>query len=195
MKNKICVPYLLLYILVPTISFIFFIILIAISSSINDTLSLLLIVLYSVLFLLWFALVPIITPILFRNSAHKKLTQSGFQIERIYSTFTYSLMIDIKRGKIAMLTSFNPFTATVISANSLDKIWIDTGNSHGNTKTNRVGVLFRSGNEVTRFDTYCQQRRIYLPINHPAIIAAIQKADTIAQELNEAWKNSSKACN
>ena len=103
MKNKICVPYLLLYILVPTISFIFFIILIAISSSINDTLSLLLIVLYSVLFLLWFALVPIITPILFRNSAHKKLTQSGFQIERIYSTFTYSLMIDIKRGKIAML--------------------------------------------------------------------------------------------
>lgn len=144
---------------------------------------------------LWFILFPIIATSVFRNTAYKKLAKSGFKIEKIYKSYTHSLLIDISGGKVAILYPFNPATPYIFSAKRIQKIWIHEDERQWDHYIATVGVRFIVDNEKEMFDTYNQRfgksgNRVYLPQNHPKIIAARQSAHNIACELDQAWRNS-----
>ena len=148
----------------------------------------------SVIMVLWFVLAPIIATSIFRNTAYKKLAKSGFKIEKIYKNYTYSLLIDISGGNVAIIYSFNPANPYIFSAKRIQKIWIHEDERQSNQYIGTVGVRFMVDNEQEMFDTYNQRikkKKIYLPPNHPNIIAARQSAHNIACELDQAWRNSS----
>ena len=194
MKNKVNMLYLLTYILVGIMLF-FSVILISIVGAICSSDWIVIPILFvSVIMVLWFGLVPFIAPSVFRNTAYKKLANNGFKIEKVYKNYTYSLLIDISGGKVAIIYSFNPITPYIFSAKRIQKIWIYEDKRQSNQYIGTVGVRFIVNNEEEMFDTYNQRKgkssaKVYLPQNHPNIIAARQNAHNIACELDQAWRN------
>ncbi|MBQ3514579.1 MAG: hypothetical protein IJA32_12425 [Lachnospiraceae bacterium] len=194
MKNKVNISYLLTYILVGIMLFFLVILFSVVGAVGNSDWIVIPILLGSVMMVLWFALVPIIAPSVFRNTAYKKLAKSGFKIEKIYKNYTYSLLIDISGGMVAIIYSFNPITPYIFSAKRIQKIWIHEDKRQPNQDVGTVGVRFIVDNEEERFDTYNQTKgkshaKVYLPQNHPNIIAARQNAHNIVCELEQAWRN------
>lgn len=63
-----------------------------------------------------------LSPLILRNSAYKKLARNGFNIQREYKNLTYSLLIDITGGKVAKIYSFSPSTPYIIDAGQIQKI-------------------------------------------------------------------------
>lgn len=202
MIKKVSIPYILVYILVAVViySVIFIAIVPSAFADSNSSHSILLSFLPLIAILtaiLWLVLVPIFAPALFRKYASRKLAKSGFKIDRTYKTFPYTLMIDINGGKLAMLFPFSPITASVVPASCIERIWVDDGRTINNTSKN-VAVQFNIGNESTRFNTYRQgvgNKSVHLPINHPVIVDATQKAYNIACELDLAKQNSINSAN
>ena len=194
MKNKVNIPYLLTYILVGIMLFFSAIPISIVGSADNSNWIFIPMLFVSVIMVLWFVLAPIIATFIFRNTAYKKLAKSGFKIEKIYKNYTYSLLIDISGGNVAIIYSFNPANPYIFSAKRIQKIWIHEDERQSNQYIGTVGVRFIVDNEQEMFDTYNQRikkKKIYLPPNHPNIIAARQSAHNIACELDQACRNSS----
>lgn len=194
MGKRVNIAYLLTYILVGVMLFFSVILTSIVGAVSNNDLVFIPIFLISVLMVLWFALVPIIAPSVFRNTAYKKLAANGFKMEKVYKNYTYSLLIDVSGGKAAIIYSFNPAAPYLFSAKRIQKIWIYEDICQWNQYVGTVGVRFIVDNREEKFDTYNQRKgkssaKVYLPPNHPNIIAARQKAHNIACELDMAWRN------
>lgn len=134
-----------------------------------------------------------LSPLILRNSAYKKLARNGFNIQREYKNLTYSLLIDITGGKVAKIYSFNPSTPYIIDAGQIQKIWICEDKEPICNRVGVIGVRFVVCNNVEIFDL-CNQStgrargKVYLDSNHPRVIEARQTAHKIACELNDSWK-------
>lgn len=192
--KKVNIPYLLTYILVIVILIIISTIISFFGTLTDNNWVFVLVLLCSLIMVLWIVLVPMIAPSVFRNIAYRKLTNSGFKIEKVYRNFTYSLLIDITGGMVAKIYSFNPITPYVFSAKRIQKIWIVESKRPYDNHIGVVGVRLIVDNKTEIFDTYNQSvnktgAKIYLPPNHPNIISAKQKAHNIACELNQAWRS------
>lgn len=195
MKKKVNIPYLLTYILV-AILLCFSSMLIVIAGAIsNDDSVLIPGVLCALLMILWLVLVPIIAPSVFKKMAYSRLAKNGFNIEKVYKAYTYSLVMDITGGRVAMIYSFNPTTPYVFPAKKIQKIWIDEKKRDSDNYIGLIGVRFIVDNKEESFDTYHQSvgktgTKVYLPPNHPNIISARQNANNIVAELNKACEQS-----
>lgn len=190
MNRKVNASFLLVYILVAIIIFIIPIAIMVTFGMSNDWVVIPLI-LFSLIFVLWLVLVPIIAPSIFRKSAYKKLEKFGFKIEREYKNLTYTLLIDITGGRVAKIYSFNPSNPYIMDSGRIQKIWVDEMRNSIND-VGIVSVKFVVNNNIEYHILYNQTvgkgKRVYLPQNHPRIISARQEAHKIACELNDSWK-------
>lgn len=190
MNKKINSTYLITYILTAIFMFILMIIFFMGGMLSHNNWMFVPAILCALLMVLWLALVPVVVPVIFRNVAYNRLESRGFKIERIYKNFTYSLLIDITDGLVAIIYSFNPATPYVFSAKRIQNVWIDEKTRQYDNYIGLVGVRFIVDGRLEMFDTYNQSvgktgAKVYLSPNHPNIISARQNAQNIISDLRK----------
>ena len=120
----------------------------------------------------------------------QELEGSGFTPNHTFDSDGCTVVVDIVRGKIAMLFFWNPFQSYVLPASRISKIWTDDGKTGVGplTGSSRVSFLFTVDNIRIRVNTFTSNKRWRMDSDY--ILTGISKADMMAEALEEAKERS-----
>ena len=121
-----------------------------------------------------------------KKAMEKKLDQEGFTRNQTFYGSSHTVVVDIRRGMIALLFFWNPFELFVLPAGRITKAWAEDGAGGAGFMrgTNRVGFLFLIDNVKVRVNTFTSNQR--WKMDDPKILEAISKADMMVQILETA---------
>ncbi len=125
-----------------------------------------------------------------RKKMLQELEGSGFTPNHTFDSDGCTVVVDIVRGKIAMLFFWNPFQSYVLPASRISKIWTDDGKTGVGplTGSSRVSFLFTVDNIRIRVNTFTSNKRWRMDSDY--ILTGISKADMMAEALEEAKERS-----
>lgn len=121
-----------------------------------------------------------------KKALEKELDKQGFTRNQTFYGRNQTVIVDIRRGKIALLFFWNPFEPFFLSADRVTKAWTDDGAAGSGflRGTSRVSFLFLVDELKIRVDTFTSNQRWKMNDEH--VLTGISKADMWVQVLAEA---------
>lgn len=124
------------------------------------------------------------------KALERKLDQDGFTRNQTFYGRGKTVIVDLKKGEIALLFFWNPFNPFIFSAARVEKSWVDDGKMGSGflEGSSRVSFLFVVDGIKIRVDTFISNQRFRM--DDDRITKGIGKANTMAQMIKEAQKAS-----
>ena len=121
-----------------------------------------------------------------KKAMEQQLDQQGFTRNQTFYGSTHTVVVDIRKGVIALLFFWNPFESFIIPASRVTKAWTDDGAAGSGflRGTSRVSFLFLIDGIKLRVDTFTSNQRWKMNDEH--VLTGISKADMWVQVLAEA---------
>lgn len=121
-----------------------------------------------------------------KKAMEKKLDQEGFIRNQTFYGSSHTVVVDIRKGMIALLFFWNPFVPYILPASRVSKAWTDDGAAGSGFMrgTSRVSFLFLIDGIKIRVNTFTSNQRWKMNDEH--VLTGISKADMWVQVLAEA---------
>ena len=121
-----------------------------------------------------------------KKAMEKKLDQEGFTRNQTFYGSSHTVVVDIRKGRIALLFFWNPFVPYILPASRVAKAWTDDGAAGSGFMrgTSRVSFLFLIDGIKIRVNTFTSNQRWKMNDEH--VLTGISKADMWVQVLAEA---------
>ena len=121
-----------------------------------------------------------------KKAMEKKLDQEGFTRNQTFYGSSHTVVVDIRRGMIALLFFWNPFVPYILPASRVTKAWTDDGAAGSGFMrgTSRVSFLFLIDGIKIRVNTFTSNQRWKMNDEH--VLTGISKADMWVQVLMDA---------
>lgn len=135
---------------------------------------------------IWWIFGPTLIWRLKKKALEKQLDQQGFTRNQTFYGSSQIVVVDIRKGKIALLFFWNPFEPFILSADRVSKAWTDDGAAGSGflRGTSRVSFLFLIDGIKIRVNTFTSNQRWKMNDEH--VLTGISKADMWVQVLAEA---------
>ena len=123
-----------------------------------------------------------------KKKLEKELDESGFNRNQTFYGDGITVIVDTEKGKIALISFWNPFENFVLPANRITKTWVDDGRTGFGIfeGSGRVSFLFTIDNTKVRVNTFTSNTRWRM--DSEQILTGISKADKMVEVLEEARK-------
>ncbi len=120
----------------------------------------------------------------------KKLDETGFTRNQTFDGKGVEVIVDTKKGQIALQFFWNPFESYILPASRIGKVWVDDGKSGAGIMagSSRVSFLFTIDEVKIRVNTFTSNQRWRMDSNY--ILTGISKADMMIEILENAKKKS-----
>lgn len=121
-----------------------------------------------------------------KKSMEKFLDEQGFERHQTFYGRGQTVIVDMKKGEMALLFFWNPFELYVLPASRIDKVWTEDGAGGVGVLrgTSRVSFLFLVDGLKIRVDTFTSNQR--WKMEDPKVLEGISKADRWVQVLEAA---------
>ena len=121
-----------------------------------------------------------------KKNMMKVLDEQGFERHQTFYGNNQTVVVDMKKGTVAMLFFWNPFELYVLPASRISNAWSEDGAGGAGflRGTSRVSFLFLIDDIKIRVNTFTSNQR--WKMDDPKILEAVSKADMMVQVLNEA---------
>lgn len=149
-------------------------------------------------FTMIFATIGFILPVLwwsilgrkvYDKTKEKKLAEldgQGFTRNHTFNADGCTVMVDLKKGQIAILFRWNPGKVYVRPASQITKVWVDDGRGGAGflEGSSRVSFLFTVDGMTIRVNTFTSNKRWRMDSDY--ILNGISKADVMVEALKAA---------
>ena len=125
-----------------------------------------------------------------KKNMEQILDQQGFERNQTFYGRNKTVIVDMKKGEVALLFYWNPFELYILPASRIEEAWTEDGaGGMGPLRgTSRVSFLFRVDGMKLRVDTFTSNQR--WKMEDPKVLEGISKADRWVQVLELARKQS-----
>lgn len=119
-----------------------------------------------------------------------KFAQEGYKRNHTFYGRGKTVVLDIEKGMLGILFSWNPFEPYIIPASRVQKAWTDDGKMGSGFMegSSRVSFLFTVDDIKVRVDTFTSNQRFRMDDKH--ILTGISKADMMVKSIEAAKANS-----
>ena len=126
-----------------------------------------------------------------KKNMMKVLDEQGFERHQTFYGNNQTVVVDMKKGTVAMLFFWNPFELYVLPASRINNAWSEDGAGGAGflRGTSRVSFLFQVDGVKIRVDTFTSNQR--WKMEDPKVLEGISKADRWVQVLEAARQQSS----
>ena len=131
----------------------------------------------------------------YEKTKEKKLAEldsQGFTRNQTFDADGCTVMVDLNKGKIAILFRWNPSKIYIRPANQISKVWVDDGRGGAGflEGSSRVSFLFTVDGMTIRVNTFTSNKRWRMDSDY--ILTGISKADLMAETLVTAGAQAAK---
>lgn len=125
-----------------------------------------------------------------KKNMEKVLDGQGFERHQTFYGRGQTVIVDMKKGELALLFFWNPFELYVLPASRVSRAWSEDGAGGAGflRGTSRVSFLFLVDNIKIRVDTFTSNQR--WKMEDPKVLEGISKADRWVQVLEAARQQS-----
>lgn len=125
-----------------------------------------------------------------KKNMEKVLDGQGFERHQTFYGRGQTVIVDMKRGEMALLFFWNPFELYVLPASRISRVWSEDGAGGAGILrgTSRVSFLFQVDSVKIRVDTFTSNQR--WKMEDPKVLEGISKADRWVQVLEAARQQS-----
>ena len=126
-----------------------------------------------------------------KKNMMKVLDEQGFERHPTFYGNNQTVVVDMRKGTVAMLFFWNPFELYVLPASRINNAWSEDGAGGAGflRGTSRVSFLFQVDGVKIRVDTFTSNQR--WKMEDPKVLEGISKADRWVQVLEAARQQSS----
>lgn len=186
--QKINLPYLLAYVLVPALLMVLGFWLAAIFN--KGTMAVVMGFGVPVACFLWWVLAG---RLIYKHKQKKlvqELEQAGFVRNQTFLGRGCYVVVDVNHGQLALLFFWNPFQTYVLPASRIEKAWVDDGRGGSGFMegSSRVSFLFQIDGVSIRVNTFTSNKRWRMDSDY--ILTGISKADLMIEVLESAKSRS-----
>lgn len=121
-----------------------------------------------------------------KKNMEKVLDGQGFERHQTFYGRGQTVIVDMKKGEVALLFFWNPFELYVLPASRVSRAWSEDGAGGAGflRGTSRVSFLFQVDSVKIRVDTFTSNQR--WKMEDPKVLEGISKADRWVQVLEAA---------
>lgn len=121
-----------------------------------------------------------------RKKFEAELDQQGFTRNNTFYGRSCTVIVDANRGQVGLIFFWNPFRHQVVSAKRITKVWMEDGRGGAGIfeGSSRVGFLFIVDQVKIRVDTFTSNQRMRM--DDSRITTGISKAKRMVEVLTAA---------
>lgn len=116
----------------------------------------------------------------------KELDEKGFERNQTFYGKSSTVIIDPKKGEIALIFFWNPSEKYIVPASRITKAWVDDGKSGSGFMegSSRVSFLIIVDGIKIRVNTFTSNQRFKMDSDY--ILTGVSKADMMVEIINQA---------
>lgn len=125
-----------------------------------------------------------------RKKLLRELDERGFTQNQTFDGRGATVIVDLKRGELALVFFWNPFEHYILPAKRVQRAWVDDGRGGKGflEGSSRVSFLFQVDDVKVRVDTFTSNKRWRMDSDY--ILTGISKADLMVEVLQQAKERS-----